>query len=149
MHAEFIGTPISKSAGNATAEMGRMKMTLDDGTTEISEHRAIQMRVGDLTIQAWTSKVKGETSLGLTTFRTLNVLGDGRLGKEVNSAVQSEQGELVSSADDHLAVAPATFSSTQEIADFITAEVAKASVTPSGPLESSGVSRPAEPISWP
>src|SRR5262249_56549895 len=116
MHAEFIGTPISKFSGNATAEMAQMKMTLDDGTTEITEHRAIQMRVGDLTIQAWTSKVKGETYLGLTTFRTLNVLGDGRLGKEVNGAVQSEQGELFSSADDHLAVTPMTFSSTQELA---------------------------------
>src|SRR5712692_525704 len=130
MHAEFIGTPISKSSGNATAEMGQMKITLDDGTTEISEHRAIQMRVGDLTIQAWTSAVKGQTSLGLTTFRTLNVLGDGRLGKEVNSAVQSEQGELFAAPDDHLAVTPAMFSSSQEIADFIAAEVAKAGVSP-------------------
>jgi hypothetical protein len=129
MHIEFIGTPISKSAGNATAEIVQTKMTLDDGTTEITEGRAIQMRVGNLIIQAWTSKVKGETSLGLTTFRTLNVLGDGRLGKEVNVAVQSEQGELVSSADDHLAVTPVTFSSTQELADFIAAEVAKAAVT--------------------
>jgi len=74
--------------------------------------------------------VKGETSLGLTTFRTLNVLGDGRVGKEVNSAVQTEQGELFTSADDHLAVTPMTFSSTQEIADFITAEVAKAALPP-------------------
>jgi hypothetical protein len=130
MHIEFIGTPISKSAGNATAEMVQVKMTLDDGTTEIIEGRAIQMRVGDLTIQAWTSKVKGETSLGLTTFRTLNVLGDGRVGKESNIAVQSEQGELSCSADDYSAVAPAMFSSTQELADFITAEVAKAAVTP-------------------
>jgi hypothetical protein len=130
MHIEFIGTPISKSSGNATAEIVQVKMTLDDGTTEVAEGRAIQMRVGDLTIQAWTSKVKGETSLGLTTFRTLNVLADGRLGKEVNVAVQSEQGELVSSADDHLAVTPATFSSTQDLADFITAEVAKAAGTP-------------------
>lgn len=130
MHIEFIGTPISKSAGNATAEMVQVKMTLDDGTTEIIEGRAIQMRVGDLTIQAWTSKVKGETSLGLTTFRTLNVLGDGRLGKESNIAVQSEKGELGCSADDYSAVTPATFSSSQELADFITAEVAKAAVTP-------------------
>src|SRR5215813_3712080 len=122
MRAEFLGTPTSKSSGNATAEMAQVKMTLDDGTTEITEHRALQMRVGDLTIQAWTSKVKGATSLGLTNFRTLNVLGDGRLGTEVNVAVQSEQGELVSSAHDHLAVAPATFSSPQELADFITAE---------------------------
>lgn len=48
MHLEFIGTPISKSAGNATAEIVQAKMTLDDGTTEIIEGRAIQVRVGDL-----------------------------------------------------------------------------------------------------
>jgi hypothetical protein len=128
MHLEFIGTPISKSSGNATAEMVQTKITLDDGTTEITEGRAIQMIVGDLTIQAWTGAVNGQPFLGLTTFRTLNVLGDGRLGKEVNSAV-FHQGELFTSSED-VAVTPATFSSTQEIADFITAEVAKAAVTP-------------------
>jgi hypothetical protein len=130
MHTESIGAPISKSSGNATAEMAQMKITLDDGTTETTEHRAIQMKVGDLTIQAWTSKVKGQTYLGLTTFRTRTVLGDGRLDKEVNCAVQSEQGELITHADDHLAVTPATFSSHQEMADFITAELAKLVVSP-------------------
>src|SRR5688572_20354933 len=111
MNIEFVGTPISKSCGNMTAELVQVKVTRDDGSSDTALCRAIQLRFGDLTIKAGLSALAGQTYLHLTTFSTLNALPNGQLEKEVHSAVQTEQGDLIVGADEQMIVTPRDISS--------------------------------------
>ncbi len=84
-----------RSSRNVIAEKADIRVTRDDGTQAIASTRAIKMHINDLVVEAWISVVEGQTYLALASWRTLNVLGSGQVGREVNVAVQTETGDLI------------------------------------------------------
>jgi hypothetical protein len=127
MQVTFVGTPVIRSSRNVVAEKADIQVTRDDGTQAVATTRAIKMHVGDdLVVEAWISVVEGQTYLALATWRTLNVLGDGRVGREVNVAVQDEAGELTVEPDQYLAVTLQTFNSIQDVETYIAQAVQQA-----------------------
>lgn len=120
MNIEFVGTPISKSCGNMTAVIVQAKVTRDDGSSDTCLCRAIELRLGDLTVKAGLSVVAGETNLHLTTINTHNELPNGQLEKEVHSAVQTVQGDLIAGPGEQMVVTPRYISSLEDMAAFIT-----------------------------
>lgn len=93
------------------------------------------MHINDLVVEAWISVAEGQTYLALATWRTLNVLGNGQVGREVNVAVQTETGDLILEPDQYLAATLQTFNTMQDVENFITQElqqlIAQQTPTPS------------------
>lgn len=127
MQVTFVGTPVIRSSRNVVAEKADIQVTRDDGTQAVATTRAIKMHVGDdLVVEAWISVAEGQTHLALATWRTLNVLADGQVGREVNVAVQDEVGELTLEPDQYLAATLQTFTSMQDVEAYITLAVQQA-----------------------
>ena len=124
-----------RSSRNVTAEKADIRVTRDDGTQAIASTRAIKMHINDLVVEAWISVAEGQTYLALATWRTLNVLGNGQVGREVNVAVQTETGDLILEPDQYLAATLQTFNTMQDVENFITQElqqlIAQQTPTPS------------------
>lgn len=123
MNVEFITTPVISSSRNVIAEKADIRVTRDDGTQAIASTRAIKMHINDLVVEAWISVAEGQTYLALATWRTLNVLGNGQVGREVNVAVQTETGDLILQPDQYLAATLQTFNTQQDVENFITQEL--------------------------
>jgi hypothetical protein len=127
MQVTFVGTPVIRSSRNVVAEKADIQVTRDDGTQAVATTRAIKMHVGDdLVVEAWISVAEGQTYLALATWRTLNVLADGQVGREVNVAVQDEAGELTLEPDQYLSATLQTFTSVQDVEAYITQAVQQA-----------------------
>lgn len=127
MQVTFVGTPVIRSSRNVVAEKADIQVTRDDGTQAVATTRAIKMHVGDdLVVEAWISVAEGQTHLALATWRTLNVLADGQVGREVNVAVQDEAGELTLEPDQYLSATLQTFTSVQDVEAYITQAVQQA-----------------------
>jgi hypothetical protein len=132
MNVEIIGTPVTRTSGNAASEKMKLLVTRDDGTTDIAETRAICMRVGDLTIEAFLTITEGKTYLALMTFQTVSVLPNGEVGKIVNRAVQDDEGNLDAVADEPMCVREQVFSTTEELLNFIAQQVQAVQTPQSG-----------------
>jgi hypothetical protein len=127
MQVTFVGTPVIRSSRNVVAAKADIQVTRDDGTQAVATTRAIKMHVGDdLVVEAWISVAEGQTYLALATWRTLNVLADGQVGREVNVAVQDEAGELTLESDQYLSATLQTFTSVQDVEAYITQAVQQA-----------------------
>jgi hypothetical protein len=126
---------VIRSSRNVIAEKADIRVTRDDGTQAIASTRAIKMHINDLVVEAWISVVEGQTYLALASWRTLNVLGSGQVGREVNVAVQTETGDLILEPDQYLAATLQTFNTMQDVENFITQElqqvIAQQTPTPS------------------
>jgi hypothetical protein len=120
MELEFVGKPDVVVHSRLVSE--RVKVRGRSGPTKKSitgETRAMVMEVDGLTVEAFvTIGPDNRINLGLASFKTLNVLDDGRVGKEINFAVQTDAGEVLSLRE-QIAVEPAKLDSNADVISFI------------------------------
>jgi hypothetical protein len=122
MKIEFIGEPQIQICGNVVSEKVEMVTTRDDGTTVVGEARAILMEVGELIVETYMTSQAGQVDLTLTTFKTLNVMDGEKVGKEINSALQTQEGEVVAFRD-YMAVEPVALKTKEDVARFVESAV--------------------------
>jgi len=123
MQIEVIEGPAVHSSGNATSEKAKIRVT-DGESVHEADTRAIRMRLGNLLVESFlTVTDEGETTLGLMTFQTMNVLPDGKVGKMINRAVLDDNGDLDAVTDEPFCNTEVEFSDTAGLLEYIAEQV--------------------------